>query len=63
VVPLASFDADWTPDGARIAFVRMGWGERGFSDLYSIRADGSGLRSLTRTRVGEGGPDWGMQPR
>jgi Tol biopolymer transport system component len=59
----ASLSPAWSPDGARIAFVRMGRGERGFSDLYSIRADGSELRSLTRTRFGEGSPDWGTQPR
>jgi TolB protein len=37
---------DWSPDGTEIAFVR---GYRGRSDIYVIRADGSGLRRLTDT--------------
>jgi hypothetical protein len=39
----------------------MGRGERGFSDLYSMRANGSGLRRLTKTPFGEGGPSWGAR--
>jgi hypothetical protein len=39
----------------------MGRDERGFSDLYSMRADGSGLRRLTKTRFGEDSPDWGRR--
>jgi TolB protein len=52
----------WSPDGGRIAFVRTGRRERGFSDLYVVRADGSALRRLTRTPFAEGSPDWGPRP-
>jgi TolB protein len=37
---------DWSPNGSEIAFVRH---YRGRSDIYVIRADGSGLRRLTNT--------------
>lgn len=37
----------WSPDGTRIAFVRMG---DAFSDLYIVRQDGQNLQQLTRNR-------------
>jgi TolB protein len=37
---------DWSPDGSEVAFVRS---YRGRSDIYVIRANGSGLRRLTNT--------------
>lgn len=46
----------WSPDGTRIAFSRARLGAP--PDLYSVRADGSGLRRLTRTDALETAPDW-----
>ena len=57
-VPYAGpYDADWSPDGRRIAFVR-GFAERQSyggpfhprSAIYVINADGTGLRQLTKVR-------------
>jgi Tol biopolymer transport system component len=44
------FDRDpvWSPDGSMIAFTRHIGTSRGTWDLYVVRADGSGLRQLTR---------------
>jgi len=39
----------WSPDGTRIAFVRMG---DAFSDLYVVRSDGQDMRQLTRNQPG-----------
>ena len=43
----------WSPDGNRIAFV---WGE----DIYTVNADGTHIRRLTRARtpLGDGHPAW-----
>ncbi|MCX2725941.1 LpqB family beta-propeller domain-containing protein [Thermomicrobium sp. 4228-Ro] len=37
----------WSPDGARIAFVRFG---DAYSDLYVARSDGQGITQLTRNQ-------------
>lgn len=37
----------WSPDGSRIAFVRMG---DAYSDLYVVGSDGQGLQRLTRNQ-------------
>ncbi len=47
-------DPQWSPAGDRIAFVRA-------NDLYTVRADGTGLERLTRdgsATVQNGAPDW-----
>lgn len=45
-------DADWSPDGTRLVFETNGAFETGgFSDIYVINADGSGLKNLTRNRT------------
>jgi Tol biopolymer transport system component len=45
----------WTPDGSRILFSRGTYvqSELNGYDLFSVSADGSGLRQLTRTAGGE----------
>ena len=45
-----SFDFAWSPDGRTIAFT-------GGSVLYTVHADGTGLRKLTH------GPGWNVDPR
>ncbi|MCX7622411.1 MAG: LpqB family beta-propeller domain-containing protein [Thermomicrobium sp.] len=39
----------WSPDGSRIAFVRLG---DAYSDLYVARSDGQGIVQLTRNQPG-----------
>lgn len=41
--------ARWSPDGSRLAFVRMG---DAYSDLYVATADGQNIQQLTRNRPG-----------
>jgi Tol biopolymer transport system component len=48
--------AAWSPDGAMIVFADSGMG--GNDDLYAMRADGSGLRRLTRTPQWESAAVW-----
>jgi TolB protein len=45
----------WSPDGRRIALFKCRGGQR--CDIYVMKADGSGLRRLTRNR-GSGFPLW-----
>lgn len=46
----------WSPDGRRIMFT--GW-DAGFSDIYVMNGDGSGLRNLTNTiNASEGTGSW-----
>ncbi len=45
----------WSPDGSTIAFVSK---RSGNSDLYTMRADGSGTRRLTSTKDDDGQPSW-----
>jgi Tol biopolymer transport system component len=48
--------AMWSPDGSRIVFADSGMG--GNDDLYVMRADGGGLRRLTRTPQWESAAVW-----
>jgi Tol biopolymer transport system component len=47
---------DWSPDGAKIAFV--GSPPRGAGDIYVMDGGGSNVASLTRTPASEGSPAW-----
>ena len=49
-------DPAWSPDGAKIAFASR---REGSSDIYVMRADGTGSRAVTRTKDWESAPDWG----
>ena len=47
----------WSPDSKKIAFVKQT--PDGFHDIFTMNADGSGLRNITHThRVSEGFPAW-----
>jgi Tol biopolymer transport system component len=46
------FEPLWSPDGDEIAF--GGFGPRGATEVFVMRADGSGRRRLTTTRPGHG---------
>jgi TolB protein len=47
----------FSPDGKRIVFAKSGRG--GEPDLFVMRANGSGIRPLTRTAIWDSAPDWG----
>jgi TolB protein len=51
------YSASWSPDGASIAFGMMG--VEGQADVYTMRADGTGVTPLTRTPQWDSAPDWG----
>ncbi len=57
----------WSPDGQRIAFVRPRNAKNGaprlYYDVYVMKADGSGLRRLTRNRTFDADPAWSPDGR
>jgi Tol biopolymer transport system component len=54
-------DPAWSPDGRKLAFVRLnaGFGE----PIYVVKADGSGLRRLTRSSALDANPTWSPDGR
>lgn len=48
----------WSPDGRYVTFSSSGRKGSGESSLYIMRADGGGLRKITRGKSGEWSPDW-----
>ncbi|PJF35100.1 MAG: hypothetical protein CUN49_12275 [Candidatus Thermofonsia Clade 1 bacterium] len=54
---LRNFDPTWSPDGAWIAFTTD---RDGNLEIYAVRADGSGLRNLTRSRADDYSPSWAI---
>jgi TolB protein len=57
----ADFFPRWSPDGSRVVFVSDRGGD---DDLYVMRADGTSLRRLTRTRgAREATPAWSPDGR
>ncbi len=50
------FDATWSPDGKRIAFVRSGPDRK--TNIWLMNADGSEQRQLTHIPDGEGHVEW-----
>jgi Tol biopolymer transport system component len=49
-------EADWSPNGERIVFSL--YRDSGGRDIYSMRADGTDRRRLTRSRADEYAPAW-----
>ena len=54
------FDADWSPDGQRVVY-RDGVG--GSDDIWTVRADGTGARNLTRSPAADFSPAWSPSGR
>lgn len=55
--------ASFAPDGRMITTSRTpGTGREGAADVVVMRADGSKLRPITRTRQWDSGADWGRAP-
>jgi Tol biopolymer transport system component len=53
-------DLDWSPDGSKIAFIRM-LPDRSVS-IFAINADGTGEKQLTNAELLDSGPAWRPQP-
>jgi Tol biopolymer transport system component len=58
-------NANWSPDGRRIAFTSDRHSKGGEPEplgpafeLYTMRADGQGIRRITRNRVPDLHPNW-----
>jgi len=45
----------WSPDGQSLVFAGL---QNGVSDLYTVDADGSNLKQLTKDRYGDAQPQW-----
>ena len=61
--PIGCFDPGWSPDGEQIVFIRSD--ASGHQNVYTARADGSGLERVTRSGPGfeDEQPDWGPRAR
>lgn len=53
----------WSPDGKEIVFVVVpGSGQLGYSDIFTMNADGSHIRQVTTSTFWDFRPDWGTAP-
>ena len=52
----------WSPDGKRIVFVQIPSGPLGYADIFTMNADGSDIRQVTKSTLFDFRPDWGSQP-
>jgi Tol biopolymer transport system component len=53
----------WSPDGKEIVFVtRPGSGRFGYTDVFTMNADGSDIHELTTSTFWDFRPDWGTAP-
>ena len=59
VSPYVGWAPSWSPDSRRILFTS--WDDHGFTDLFTMRADGTGVVNVTRTPdVFEDLADWSL---
>jgi Tol biopolymer transport system component len=56
--PGPQFDADWSPDGARIVYRDSRHGLNVDDEIYVASVDGSGQKNLTRNPAGDWSPAW-----
>lgn len=54
---LGGCDAEWSPDSSKLVFVSDRDGDR---DIYTVGANGGGLRAITDTPGDEWDPHWGL---
>jgi Tol biopolymer transport system component len=55
--------SSFSPDGTMITTARTrGTGPQGAADVFVMRANGSNIRPVTRTRLWDSGTDWGTAP-
>ncbi len=53
----------WAPDGTKIVFAQTpGSRGLGYSDVFTMNADGSGINQVTSSTFWDFRPDWGSQP-
>jgi TolB protein len=62
--PSARFNPSWSPNGKRIAYVKFKGDENEccVGDIYTMRADGTHRRAVSRSPLFEYRPDWGVAP-
>ncbi len=52
----------WSPDGKKIVFVQVpGSGPFGYSDIFTMNADGTAINRVTSSTFWDFRPDWGSQ--
>jgi Tol biopolymer transport system component len=52
----------WSPDGKKIVFVQDPSGPLGYTDIFTMNADGSAIRQVTTSTLWDFRPDWGTAP-
>lgn len=58
--PCVGREARWSPDGSLIVFVTDSYD--GNEEIYTVRADGSDPKNLSRNAANDSDPDWGPRP-
>jgi TolB protein len=52
----------WSPDGKKIVFVQGPSGPLGYTDIFTMNADGSHIHQITTSPLWDFRPDWGTAP-